>query len=475
MSISTVLQENLFTLVCFNPNYSQLIRNSAPQELFSSMVYRDMIGRVYNYIDQFHKPPGEHLPELFEDVLLKKDHNAELYGGVLDTVYALRESINAVYVVSQLETFVRQQSLKSAVVRATDAIQQGDLDSAEEAFTEGMRQRLKLFSKGLTLSEGIHRIQELARPDCLPLGIPELDKWALGPARGELWLFIGPPKTSKTWALVHVGKQALLHRHNVSYVTLEISEEQLVQRFFQSLFSVQRTKARVNVVRIKSDNMGRMLKLERDTLRNRLSLKDHSTRMQVAAQLAKLHARDNLVVKGFPTGSLTVPGLRAYLDALEQMAHFCPAFLIIDYPDLMRVDPRNYRIELGTIFKDLRGIGAERNIGVVVATQSNRAGASARLLTDVHTAEDYSKIFTADTVITYSQSMAEKELGLARLFVSNTRVGDADRFVVLISQAYPVGQFCLDSARMTNTYNSHLEALGAKPIREDEATPDETV
>lgn len=474
MTISATLQENLFTLVVFNPQYSSLIRNSAPKELFSSSVYREMVGRVYDYIDQFRVPPGDHLPELFSDILEKKDHTAELCSSVLDTVYALRPTVNPQYVVSQLETFIRQQSLKTAVVSASDAIQAGDLDGAEEALNAGMQQRLKLFSPGLRLTEGVHRLDEIARPDCLKLGIKELDDWALGPARGELWLFIGPPKRAKTWAMVHVGKQALLRRHNVCYVTLEISEEQVAQRFIQSLFSVQRTQARVNVVRIKTDDLGRMLKLERDVMRNRLSLKDHTTRKHLATELAKFHARDNLMIKSFPTGALTIPALRAYLDSLERTAHFIPAFLIVDYPDLMKTDPRNHRLELGAIFKELRGIAVERNIGVIVPTQSNRAGAGAHLLTDVHTSEDFSKIFTADTVITYSQSMAEKELGLARLFVSNTRVGDADRFVVLISQSYPVGQFCLDSAKMTNTYQSHLEALGAKPAKDDDIPPDET-
>lgn len=474
MSISATLQENLFTLIAFNSDYAQLIRNSAPPELFSSVVYRDMVGRVYDYIDQFRTPPGEHLAELFSDVIAKKDHDSELYGSVLDTVYTLRDTVNAKYIITQLESFVRQQNLKGAVVRASEAIQQGDLDAAESAFSEGMKHRLQLFSRGLTLPEGLFRLDELARPDCLSLGIRELDEWALGPARGELWLFIGPPKRAKTWAMIHVGKRALLHRYNVCYITLEISEEQIAQRFIQSLFSIQRTKARVNVVRIRTDNLGRMMKLEHDTLRNRLSLRDNTTKKHLSQELAKFHARENLIIKGFPTGSLTMSGLRVYLDSLERTSHFIPDFLIIDYPDLMKIDPRNHRLELGAIFKDIRGIASERNISVVVPTQANRAGAEAKLLTDVHTSEDYSKIFTADTVITYSQSMAEKELGLARLFVSNTRVGDADRFVVLISQAYPVGQFCLDSAKMTNTYQSHIEALGAKPLKEDEIPPDET-
>ena len=99
----------------------------------------------------------------------------------------------------------------------------------------------------------------------------------------------------------------------------------------------------------------------------------------------------------------------------------------------------------------------ERNVGVICASQSNRVGASAKLITDIHAGEDFSKIATADTVLTYTQTVMEREMGPARIFVSNSRVGDKDRFIVLISQAYPVGQFVLTSALMTNMYFGLLE------------------
>jgi replicative DNA helicase len=147
--------------------------------------------------------------------------------------------------------------------------------------------------------------------------------------------------------------------------------------------------------------------------------------------------------------------LRAYLDGLERFHKIIPDVIILDYPDLMDIDGNQLRVDTGKIYKDLRGIAVSKNLAMVVASQGNRTSASAKMVTDSMVAEDYSKIATADNVLTYSQTPQEHKLGLARLFVSNGR-NDEDKFVVLISQSYTTGQFCLDSALMSSAYEAKL-------------------
>lgn len=90
------------------------------------------------------------------------------------------------------------------------------------------------------------------------------------------------------------------------------------------------------------------------------------------------------------------------------------------------------------------------------------------MVLDTHAAEDFSKIGTADCAITYSQTAAERQLGLARLFVSNART-DEDKFTILIAQAYATGQFCLDSLRMMDSYWDQIRAaVGAENEQDEE-------
>lgn len=258
------------------------------------------------------------------------------------------------------------------------------------------------------------------------------------------------------------------------YITLEINEAQIAQRMIQSLFSVLRRKAKISVTRLRSDGIGRLLHFDKEQLSGRLSLDDITSRPLVEKKLGRLHGRENLIIKAFPTGALSVSALRSYLDLLERTSGFIPDMVVVDYPDLMKVDSKNYRIDLGALYRDLRGLAVENNVGVVCASQSNRTGASAKLITDIHAGEDFSKIATADTVLTYTQTVAERELGLARIFVSNSRVADKDRFIVLISQSYPVGQFCLDSSLMSDSYLGLLEQASQQNGSGGEKEDDET-
>ncbi len=454
--LSISLQENLLSLVLFSVKSAPLIRNSISLPLYSSQLYREVVSRAYDYLDQYKVPAADHLPDLFEDEL--KGDNATQYGELFASLYEQKEKVNEEYVLSKLESFVRQQTLKSSIIGASEAIQEGDLDRAEEQLNKGLRTRLSLFSQGLSLADWVRlAYAHEVRKNVVPTGITELDKWNLGPARGELHLFIAAPKKGKTWWLISMAKWCLLSRLKVVYITLEISEAQIAQRMIQSMFSVMRHKAKVPVTNLVVDGLGRLMHFTKDTLIGRLSLDDRSSRPAVEKKLNRFRGRGNMIIKAFPTGGLTVPALTAYLDMLEQSSGFVPDMLIVDYPDLMRVDTKNYRIDLGAIYRDLRGVAVERNIGVLCASQSNRTGASAKLITDIHAGEDFSKIATADTVLTYTQTVFEREMGLARIFVSNSRVGDKDRFIVLISQAYLVGQFVLSSALMTDTYNGLLE------------------
>ncbi len=158
-----------------------------------------------------------------------------------------------------------------------------------------------------------------------------------------------------------------------------------------------------------------------------------------------------MVVKQFPTGSLTISGLQAYLDLLESTCDFVPDLLLVDYADLMYVDERDYRIGIGQLYKHLRGIAVERDFAIATASQANRGGVGAVHITERNVAEDFSKIATADTIITFNQTVEEKRLGLARLHVANSR-DDGDNITVLITQNYTRGQFVIQSALMQPVY-----------------------
>lgn len=466
--LSGALQENILTLLCFNEQYAKLIRHSITANLFESSIFREIATQAIDYLDQFGEPIKEHLPDTMEEILQGKDtRKANTYSRVLDNLFLAKDSINGEYVISQLTKFIRQQHMKSAVVSAVEALENGDVDKAEVELQKGLSSQLITFEAGTHLS---NPQQSLAFFDTaehgIMTGVDELDKRDICPRPGEMFLVIAPPKRGKSWALIHFGKWALLQRKKVVHITLEMSEARVSMRYIQSLFSVAKREALVKTPRFLTEK-GHLLDIQYEEI-ERMTLKDKGIKAKLSSRIQReFRRRPPLIIKQFPTGMLTVSGLRAYLDALERFHKFIPEVLIIDYPDLMQIDGDNIRTDTGKIYKDLRGIAVERNVALIVASQGNRSSSKAKIITDDMVAEDYSKIATADNVITYSQTEMEKKMGLARLFVSNGR-NDEDKFVILIAQSYSIGQFCLDSTLLTADYWTLIEQQSGKKKESDE-------
>ena len=468
--LSGSIQDNLLCLASFSDASFQLVRDSVPPELFTSQVYRDILERVYDFIDRFKKPPKEHIADLLEDVLTKEGPQAEVYKHVIIAAEGIKDTINEEYTLTQLDTFIRQQRLKVGVVQASQCIAEGDLDGAENVLEDALRNHLQLFRPGLTLRGVLKELRTgKEASDVINMGIPELDKRRLGPARKELYVFIGPPKRGKSWHLGHITKRALMQKLQASVVSLEMSESLWGSRLLQSLFVITKREGEVLYSQFSRDSLGRLVGVSRAKLKKVLSFSEDSTIKRISQKLDSFEGRLNVFIREFAPRSIGIPGLRAYLNSLERTQQFLPDILILDYADLLKVDTRNYRIEIGAMYQELRGIAVEKNIMIATASQANREGAGARMVLDTHAAEDFSKIGTADCAITYSQTAAERQLGLARLFVSNART-DEDKFTILITQSYATGQFCLDSIRMVDGYWDQIRIAAEKEGEDEDDT-----
>lgn len=456
--LSSNMQDNVLTLACFDDEVAPFIRNTVPLNLFTSKVYRTIVEFIYAYVDQYGKAPKEHIADELEEVLKQDDGDAEMIADVLAQAKELSETINKEYVLTQLRQFVRLQTLKVGLVQAHEKLTDGDVDGAELAINAAMKGRLEVFDPGLTLPQTITALnnpEDFREP--ILLGIPALDNLGLGPARKELHLLIAPPKKGKSWWLTHVTKRALMQRWRGVYVTLELADKFVGKRQLQAQFALtSRHDPEATYSKLVRGEGGQLTDITMRRLK-RESIMDEGVLHRARIKLEDLRMDQRLYIKEFPTGSLTLQGLEAYLDNLERVAKFMPDFLVLDYADLMAVDARNLRTSLGENFKGLRGLAQARNLAVITASQSNRTGAGARVIDDTHVAEDFSKIATADCVMTYNQTPSERMRGLARLFVANGRV-EADRFSVLLTQSYASGQFALDSIYMREEYWSMMKS-----------------
>lgn len=446
------LQENLLTLLIFDNEACALIRNTVEVDLYTNRHIRTIAARAYAYIDRYACAPKDHLADELEDVLIRDDAEAQLTSTLLGNAAALHETINREYVLTKLQAFVRQQALKVGIKQAHELVLAGDLDAAEAALERATKQRGAVFEAGKTL---LNVAQDIVsgknQRDPIQVGIKELDRLGLGPARKELHTFIAPPKKGKSWWLVHVAKCGIIQRWKGVVITLEMGEEQWGGRELQALFGLTTRADPFDTTHFDWDRDRKRIIGFTQTEKTRPSIRSDETATWVVKQVNSALWKDRLRIKQFPTGSLTVSGLNAYLDMLERLENFVPDFVIIDYPDLMKTRTEYLRGDTSQTYKDIRGIAVERNLAMIVASQANRIGAGSSTITDTMVAEDFSKIAISDVVLTYNQTMAERRLGLARIYVANGRM-EADRFLVLLSQSYHSGQFVLESASWAEEY-----------------------
>jgi len=476
--LSGALQENVLTLLCFDDEHCKLIRAAVKPQLFESSVYKDVAAAAIDFIDQYDEAIKEHLPDHLEDVLKGDDERkARTYSNLLDNLYEAKETVNREYVIKQLHKFVRLQGLKSTIIKATEALSDGRVDEAEVALQDGLRAQVVAFDAGLDLSneESLNAVLDHPETEGFPLGIEVLDNNGIIPRRKELFLFMAARGRGKSWFATHCAKQAIRHRWSVLVVTLEMSQERYGARFLQSFFSLTRRAGKALLPRLVKDKNGGLLDINKEEV-DRLALMNPDDRAKIRKKFKQgLGSRSPVIIKEFPTNALDIPALRAYLDGLERFNKFTPDLIVIDYPDLMKLDAKNMRIEIGDIIKSLRGIAVERNAAVLALTQGNRDAETATTVTGNMAAEDISKLATADTALTYSQTQSEYKLGLARLFVEKAR-NEASKMQVLIAQAYDVGQFALDSLLLSADYWDMLDKRGesgARPKRRRDEEDDD--
>jgi hypothetical protein len=290
-------------------------------------------------------------------------------------------------------------------------------------------------------------------------GIRELDQRYIVPYREAVMLLLGSAKAGKTWGLIHLGKMALLQHKKVLHITLEMGEEPVAARYYQSLFSIPRRQAELGLTipHLDISDRGKMLDLLKEDANPEFALDSAHAYEELEQRLSWRGRRyDDLIVKGFPPRRLTMQMLEGYLDNLEIVDGFIPDMLILDYIGIVNTDAKNHRISLGRAFEDYRGICVDRGIAGATAHQLSKKGDNASHVEGSAVAEDWSMIGTADQVVVYQATREEKRRGLCRLWVDRAR-NEKDKFAVLMTQAYAVGQFCLSSAFMPVDYFEFLK------------------
>ncbi len=447
-------QENLLTLLCFDKSTAPIIANVLQIEYFENEFFREIARHAISFYESFRDTPNEHIADLLESRIndAKNPRTGDVYKKIIMQLFENKENVNSKYVMSELMKFVRQQRMKIAVVEAAKLIKNSELDEAEIIITASLKNGVDVFDRGFSFTDTTRSLAFLKKEVfAFPTGIKELDKVEIGPAPGELFVILAGPNKGKSHFMVHIGKTCARTRLKVLHISLEMSDDLISERYAQSLFSLTKREESIELTRFRLDELNKLSRFEIESHNRPFIHGNADIGPFLAKSLKKLENRFKLIIRRFPTGALTVKGLEAYLDGLERFDNYTPDVILLDYADLMKLDHQNLRTSTGEIYKELRRIAVERNTAVVTASQSNRLGEDSKVISLKHLAEDFSKAATADNIVAFCQTSSEARMNLGRLFVAKAR-NEKKEQSILISQAYGMGQFCMDSMMVTDRY-----------------------
>ena len=287
--------------------------------------------------------------------------------------------------------FCKKQNLKSAMVKSIGLLQNSSYDEISQVINDS----LKL---GMDNDEGYDwkkDFEERFKPrfrNPISTGwdlIDNISKGGLG--QKELGVVIAPTGAGKSMVLVHLGTQALKAGKTVVHYTLELQDTVIGSRYDSCLTKVP--------------------------LGNLMSFKE-----KIYEEVQDIEGR--LIVKEYPTKSATTHTIKTHLEKLK-MRNINVDMIIVDYADLLRPvrSQREKRNELETIYEELRGIASEMECPIWTASQTNRSGLNAEVITMEAISEAFNKCFVSDFIFTVSRTVDDKVANSGRVFVAKNRNG----------------------------------------------------
>ena len=295
------------------------------------------------------------------------------------------------YVKGTALDFCKKQKLKEAIMKSVGLLKTSSFDEIKQVIDGAMK-------LGLDNNHGYDYLLDFEERFMLKSRNPMATGWKTiddiikgGLGRGELGVVIAPTGAGKSMALVHLGAQAIKAGKNVVYYTLELLDTVVAGRFDSCITGVK--------------------------LQDLTKYKD-----LIFDEVKDLEGR--LIVKEYPTKSANVTKLKQHLEKLR-FTGFEPDLIIVDYGDLLSPisSYKEKRIELQTIYEDLRGLAQEFECPLWTASQTNRSGLNAEVVTMESISEAFNKCFVADFIFTLSRTITDKSNNTGRIFVAKNRNG----------------------------------------------------
>lgn len=331
----------------------------------------------------------------------------------LEEIYTY-ESYDPEYIKTKVVSFGQRQAIRSAVLKIvtlfkSDKSKNGSVDEAthkaKELLENALRIGLETRDMGISLYPILEKLPDLAAKSSsgmdkkVPTGIPTVDKYTKGgPNRGEVRVIMGLPGQGKSRFVVNMGVSCLknLGQPVVHFTIGDLDKIDVGVRY---------------AARLTGATTGQVISRDPYYMRK-----------------AKIMAKYNphLIIKDYPSGTVTMTHLRAFVSKLVAVENIRPALIIIDYPEELKpLSAHNDSLYMqgGDNYSAMNAMAREFDSLIWAPSQPTRW--MPKKPTDVMKGQDigesWKKIQKADGVFSWNCTFEEKIFGRARLWNDKDR------------------------------------------------------
>lgn len=350
------MEEIIFSQLLCNQEYVRIVLPHLKEEYFASQEEKNFFKIYKRFFQKYSKIPSKEAL-LIEIEALKS--SADVYTSMKNIISRQVEfTENLEYLVEKTEEYCKERAVYNALRESVLIVDGQSKDKTSQAIPAILQEALSVCfdtSVGhnyLEDSEDRYDYYHLSEAR-IPTGIPMIDKVCRGGfPRKTLNVLLAPPHGGKSLVMVNAGIGALNAGHNVLFISMEMSEEEIGKRFD------------VNLMDVTFDDLEM---LPKDTFNSRFNKVTKS-------------ARGRLIIKEYPTGAANVGHFRSLLQELKTKQNFIPDMIIVDYMSICSSEVykpganANTYLIVGSIAKELRALGIENNCCILTAIQTTRAG-----------------------------------------------------------------------------------------------------
>ena len=386
----TNFQSKLITSLLVDNKFTKQIIDILEIGYFDSDSNKFLVKSVKDYFTKYKNTPTmEALKVLVDDV-----DNDVLKTSIIDSLrgaWQHRESPDLDFVKEKSLEFCKNQVVKSAIMESVELLETQKYDEIKTIIDKAMTAGVERDIGHEYITGFEERMNQQAR-NTLPTQWDSVnDLMDGGLAGGELGVVVAPAGIGKSWTLQALGAHAVKKGLTVIHYTLELNAQYVGLRY-DTIVSGQPT--------------GNLQYYKEEVLKKIGQLKGE------------------LIIKYYPTRTASVNTLTAHLQQCE-LQGIKPDMVIVDYADIMK-STQNFnekRHQIGHVYEELRGMAGEFDIPIWTASQANRSSLEEDVIDASKVSEDYSKVMTADFVMSMSRKVEDKIANTGRFHVIKNRFG----------------------------------------------------